>query len=426
MKALPATAATVEDILRGTTHALTIFKPDNIASLSIFLKRGKPYLTCYASGKDRLAKSEEIVRQLYVKMLIDDYGYPAERIAIEKPVHMGSNVHDKPADIVIWDKDDPTAAYIIIECKKPRRSDGLEQLKSYCNAEGSPIGVWTNGGETIHLHRRDPNYYRNLPDIPRASQTLSELLDERWTLDDLAEHNVLVKEQTTLKKIILDMENLVLANAGVDAFEEVFKLIYAKLYDEAQAAQRSTKKRSLRFRGGGATPSEFKQKINDLFDKAKARWPGVFLDGERIDLTPEHLATCGSYLENVKLFNSNLQVIDEAFEYLSVEVGKGKKGQYLTPRHVIDMAVKMLNPNSDEYIIDYFDFDVLLTNPPFAGDIRDSRILHQFDLAKKANGKWQNKVGRDVLFIQRNLEFLKPGGRMAIVLPQGRLNNVSG
>lgn len=526
-----AAIVTIEDILRGTAHTLTIFKPKTIASLSIFLKRGKPYLTCYVTGKDRPAKPEEIVRQLYVKMLIDDYGYPAERIIIEKPVHMGSNVHDKPADIVIWNKDDPTAAYIIVECKKPKRSDGLEQLKSYCNAEGSPIGVWTNGGETIHLHRRDPNYYQNLPDIPRASQTLSEMLDERWTLDDLAEHNVLVKEQTTLKKIILDMENLVLANAGVDAFEEVFKLIYAKLYDEAQAAQGGKQKRYLQFRVGGATPSEFKQKINNLFDKAKAKWPGVFLDGERIDLTPEHLVTCGSYLENVKLFNSNLQVIDEAFEYLSVEVGKGKKGQYFTPRHVIDMAVKMLNPDIDEYIIDtaagscgftvhsifhvwgneftadgpapwqaeyarerayaidfdprsikiakalnliagdgrtnvyrantldprgwsdevrvglrdrlrrfpddpqrdrwnrdhyrYFGFDILLTNPPFAGDIKDSRILHQYDLAKKANGKWQNKVGRDVLFIQRNLEFLKPGGRMAIVLPQGRLNNIS-
>src|SRR5207245_857533 len=29
------------------------------------------------------------------------------------------------------------------------------------------------------------------------------------------------------------------------------------------------------------------------------------------------------------------------------------------------------------------------------------------------------------LFIERNLEFLRPGGRMAIVLPQGRLNNIS-
>lgn len=521
----------VENILRGSTHALTIFKPKAIAALSLFLKNGKAYLTCYATGKDRPAKPEEIVRQLYVKMLMDDYGYPAERIAIEKPVQFGSAVHEKAADIVVWDKDDPNTAFIIIECKKPKRADGLEQLKSYCHAEGAPIGVWTNGGETIILHRRDPNYFQNLPDIPRVSQTLSELLDERWTLDDLAEHNVLVKEQTTLKKIILDMENLVLANAGVDAFEEVFKLIYAKLYDEAQAAQDGKKKRYLQFRVGGATPNEFKQKINDLFDKAKAKWPGVFLDGERIDLTPEHLVTCGSYLENVKLFNSNLQVIDEAFEYLSVEVGKGKKGQYFTSRHVIDMAVKMLNPAIDEYLIDtaagscgftvhgifhvwgneftangpakwqadyansmvyaldfdhrsikiakalnliagdgrtnvycantldprgwdaaikeglkhrllrfpddperdrwnrehyrYFDFDVLLTNPPFAGDIKDPRILHQFDLAKKPNGKWQNKVGRDVLFIQRNLEFLKPGGRMAIVLPQGRMNNTT-
>lgn len=73
----------------------------------------------------------------------------------------------------------------------------------------------------------------------------------------------------------------------------------------------------------------------------------------------------------------------------------------------------------------YFDFDVLLTNPPFAGDIKDSRILRQYDLAKKPNNKWHNKLGRDVLFIQRNLDFLKPGGRMAIVLPQGRLNNVT-
>jgi type I restriction enzyme M protein len=73
----------------------------------------------------------------------------------------------------------------------------------------------------------------------------------------------------------------------------------------------------------------------------------------------------------------------------------------------------------------YFGFDVLMTNPPFAGDIKDSRILHQFDLAQKDGNKWQSKVGRDILFIERNLEFLKPGGRMCIVLPQGRYNNTS-
>ena len=73
-----------------------------------------------------------------------------------------------------------------------------------------------------------------------------------------------------------------------------------------------------------------------------------------------------------------------------------------------------------------FDFDVLMANPPFAGDIKESRILHQYELGFKADGKKaQSKVGRDILFIERNLDFLKPGGRMAIVLPQGRFNNTS-
>ena len=71
-----------------------------------------------------------------------------------------------------------------------------------------------------------------------------------------------------------------------------------------------------------------------------------------------------------------------------------------------------------------FNFDILMANPPFAGDIKESRILHRYEIASK-NGKWQSHAGRDVLFIERNLNFLKPGGRMAIVLPQGRLNNAS-
>lgn len=523
------TPPTVDDILRGSAHALTVFKPGAADKLEIYLKHGKPYLKCCVSGKERPAKPEEIVRQLYCKMLMEDYGYPAERIFLEKPVQFGSAVHEKAADIVVSDKDAPDSAFMIVECKNPKRADGREQLKSYCHAEGAPIGIWTNGGETIILHRRDPNYFQKLPDIPKATQTLSEVLAERWTLANLVERNILVREQTTLKKIILDMENLVLANAGVDAFEEVFKLIYAKLYDEANAAQGGGKKpRYLQFRVGGATPHELKEKIGGLFEDAKRKWPGVFVDGDHIDLSPEHLVTCVSALENVKLFNSNLQVIDEAFEYLSVEVGKGKKGQYFTPRHDIDMCVFMLNPTQDEYLIDtaggscgftvhsifhvwgneftaegpkkwqaeyaaekvfaidfdprsikiakalnliagdgrthvyrantldprnwsdeikvglrdrlarlpdterarwnrenyrYFGFDVLMTNPPFAGDIKDSRILHQFDLAQKQKGKWHFKVGRDILFIERNLDFLKPGGRTAIVLPQGRLNN---
>ena len=70
------------------------------------------------------------------------------------------------------------------------------------------------------------------------------------------------------------------------------------------------------------------------------------------------------------------------------------------------------NPNSYEK----FNFDILMANPPFAGDLDDKKILSRYELSKNAKGEIQNKVGRDVLFIERNLNFLKPGGRMAILL----------
>jgi type I restriction enzyme M protein len=73
-----------------------------------------------------------------------------------------------------------------------------------------------------------------------------------------------------------------------------------------------------------------------------------------------------------------------------------------------------------------FNFDILMANPPFAGEnLPDNVIACYPNLGKKDNGKLIKNIGRDILFIERNLNFIKPGGRMAIVLPQGRFNNSS-
>ncbi len=523
------------EILKDSKHSLTIFTQAQITELNdrVLFKgingKEKPYVKCLIREKNILLKPEEIVRQLYIAKLIDEYGYAKDRIAVEKKIYFGSSVHEKAADIVVNGEDNPDA-YIIVECKKPERKDGRQQLESYCNAEGSPIGVWTNGGDILYLHRKEPNIFQSLSDIPPADQLFSTFTAERWDLQRLIQEDKLAKEGVSLRDVILDMQELVLANAGVDAFDEVFKLIYCKLYDESSAA-RGKKGKYLEFNVYNSPAYEYYKRISRLFDKAKKKWPGVFFADEKINLTPHHLITCGSFLEDKKLFNSNLNVIDDAFEYLSVEVSKGNKGQYFTPRYVIDMCVKMLNPKDEEYMIDtaagscgftvhtifkvwgnqftakepepwqkeyaseyvyaidfdirsvkiakainliagdgrtnvyransldtrhwadevkvglrnrlrkfladratdqynqkhykYFDFDILMTNPPFAGDIKDQQIIQNYDLGMKANGKLQNKIGRDILFIERNLDFLKPGGRMAIVLPQGRFNNTS-
>lgn len=75
--------------------------------------------------------------------------------------------------------------------------------------------------------------------------------------------------------------------------------------------------------------------------------------------------------------------------------------------------LKKLQPKgSNDY--SQFQFDLVMANPPFAGDIKENTIISRYELGKNSAGKWQNKVGRDILFIERNLNFLKPGGRMAI------------
>lgn len=539
-------AISLSAILKDSNYKLSQFSPEQVAKLesqiSEKIVKGKThyYLNCRIRNKEIKLTPEEIVRQLYLMILMDDYGYPAERIQLEYSVTFGRD-DSKRADIVVFDKDNPNSAYIIVELKKPKLKDGKEQLKSYCNATGAPIGVWTNGDSISFYHRKDPNYFEDIPALPRVSEKLSDVLNEKYTIDDLIRKDKLVNERKSLKDLILEMEDEVLANAGVDVFEELFKLIFTKLYDEMESGR--NKKRYLVFRNSGDTEIELKNKIQDLFEKAREKWEGVFSEDSKIQLTPSHLSVCVSSLQDVKLFNSNLDVVDEAFEYLINKSSKGEKGQYFTPRYVIDMCVKMLNPTADETIIDTaagscgfpvhtifhvweqilkeqgmekshlftseekpaectdyvtkkvfaidfderavrvartlnliagdgqtnvlhlnmldwerwdektkdenwldtygngwkglrklrkqkdsnrdFGFDILMANPPFAGDIKESRILAKYELGKKPNGKAQTKVGRDILFIERNLDFLKDGGRMAIVLPQGRFNNSS-
>ncbi len=533
------------ELLKDSAYRLTQFKPHHIAALEARITKKETdksvgfYANCLVRSKPVKLTPEEVIRQLYVLVLRDDMGYPADRMELEYGVTFGRE--KKRADICVFDKDRPTTPYILVELKKPKLKDGKEQLKSYCNATGAPMGVWSNGEQISFYHRKDPNYFEDIPAIPTALEKLSDVLSERWTIDDLVKRDKLVNEKKFLKDLILEMEDEVLANAGVDVFEELFKLIFTKLFDEMKGGQ--DKKRHLIFKNYGDTETELKAKIQDLFDQARAKWEGVFPDGAKIELTPSHLAVCVSSLEKVKLFNSNLDVVDEAFEYLINKSSKGEKGQYFTPRYVIDMCIKMLNPKESETLMDTaagscgfpvhgifhvweqimkeqglskshlftaekkpprceayvqdkvfaidfdekavrvgrtlnliagdgqtnvlhlntldydrwdekttdetwtdiygpgwtklkklratknqnrdFQFDVLMANPPFAGDIKETRILAKYELGKKPDGKYQTAVGRDILFIERNLSFVKPGGRLALVLPQGRFNNSS-
>lgn len=570
----------IAEILKESDYKLELFSGEAIQNLEerIVVKESKTalnyYVSCLVREKEIKLTPEEIIRQLYLDKLINEYNYPKSRIQVEVAVQKGRDTGDKEGkkriDILV--RDETNAPYIIIEVKKPKVKDGYAQLESYMRWENAPIGVLCNGDSIEEFyHNKEDKHYKTtklekLSNIPNATQSLKDFLNAKYTLKNLYINDEL--QTKTLKKIIKDFEDVILANSGVDSFEEIFKLIFAKLYDEQKSSKDfdriafatenkhfhsykdftefiksldDSKFRFLEFRAQREDESEeaFRKRLNTLFSEAKEAWSGIFEDGAGFELTTEELNISVSYLQDIKLFNSNFEVIDDAFEYLVVKGQKGDKGQYFTPRYVIDMCVRMLNPRPDEKIIDTasgscgfpmhcimyvwnklnpnrknllsavektqaqieyvknvfaidfdkksvrigrllnkiagdgqtnvlllnslhykqwkndakvgkweriysagfenfeklcvdskdygekyakdyskFAFDIVMANPPFAGDITNENLYKAYELGKA-------KVSRDILFIERNLNMLKDGGRMAIVLPQGRFNNSS-
>ena len=340
-----------------------------VPELSFFEKeKGKWYVKSHDSeAKDKLVYNvattksapEEIVRQLFLVELTEHYHYPLRRLKSEQNVSFGRNGKGR-ADIVVYQEDEATP-WILVEVKAPSQKNSIQQLKSYLNNEGSPLGVGVNGNSITRLFRPYPKEFDDsLPDMPTESEyhqvkddehpaaSIKDIvLNRKWTLSELERINE--NKQFNLRKIIEVLEELVLANSGADSFTEIFKLIYAKLYDEWEAENRKDK--SLLFRQYKSAEVT-KREIGKLFDNAKKEWKGIFAVSDNIELTPEHLNVCVGELTEVQLFFSNLRIIDEAFEYLIPDVAKSKKGQYFTPRAVIDFCVRMINPSNKEYVID--------------------------------------------------------------------------
>ena len=310
------------------------------------------------------------------------------------------------------------------------------------------------------------------------------------------------------ESIVGRLQELVLANSGEDEFQEIFKILVAKLYAEKFAV------RGVRFHPR-RSPAETAACLNDLLARAAAQWPGI-VDDVRSRLTDDHLAICVQALAGYSICDSNFEVLDGFFEFLVGRAAKGAKGQYFTPRQIVECCVRIVDPAPTETVLDpacgsagflvhvlnhnaarletsarrycatklwgcdfdrravqvakalmlvagddhtnlhqlnslamadagdlmdianttaprltiedltrsktrkFRGFDVILTNPPFAGEIREPALLKCYEVARR-----NRRIERDALFLERCVRLLRPGGRLGIVLPHNKLGGAS-
>src|SRR5208283_94794 len=70
-------------------------------------------------------------------------------------------------------------------------------------------------------------------------------------------------------------------------------------------------------------------------------------------------------------------------------------------------------------------FSVVVGNPPFGDEVKkgDEDKLGTNDLDEFVLGRDKSKVDSEQLILEQSIQFLNPGGRLGLVLPDGLLNN---
>ncbi len=123
------------------------------------IKRDNGKIFCPLKNDWHVETPEERVRQNYIKILVEEYGYVLEQMAQEVPVnnsHRGQG--QSRADIIIWrtkqDKAEGNYPFIIVECKAESvkiREEDYYQGYNYATWAHAKFFVTTNEKETKYF-----------------------------------------------------------------------------------------------------------------------------------------------------------------------------------------------------------------------------------------------------------------------------------
>ena len=494
------------------------------------------YIVDFISGEKIKAGPEELeAAQILSRRLVEEFGYPKTHIQTRPQFRIkASPSADEiyPIDIAVFKDSKKTYdnLFMIAECKRKNRLDGLKQLEIYLGLSSAQIGIWFNGQEHIYLQKilnKDGSItYLELPNIPAFGQRIEDI--GKFKRKDL-------KPPINLKATFRDIRNhLAGMTTGITRDEtlaqEIINLLFCKIYDEVYTDPNV----QVKFRAGVDEPSDLiKQRINELFEKdVKKEFSDVFDDKDTITLDKDSIRYVVGELQNYCITEAKREAIGDAFEVFIGPALRGAEGQFFTPRNVVQMIIEILQPSPREYIIDpacgtggflivalehiwkkiedegkrknwsseilvsqkrdvaskflrgidkdsflakvtkaYMaivgdgrggvfcenslknpnewsnsaqekivlnNFDIVITNPPHGSKIpiKGEKILEQYQLARvwkrdRTTGEWyitnkiKDKQSPQVLFIERCLQLLRPGGRLAIILPESLFGNPS-
>ncbi len=332
-------------------------KPAVSSAELLTVRRQKGQIYSHIRKKWLNETPEETVRQEYLCVLVNEYGFSPDQMdeEVSLPGKRG-NKHAR-ADFVIWrttqDKQDGKTALIVVECKAENVAidqDAYEQGANYANNERAKFFVAHNRRSTkffkVDLTRRAPNY-SEVKDIPHADASDREI---EALLSQLKPF-----EGKEFADLLHQCHNVIRNNEHLDpaaAFDEIAKILFIKVWVERRLKERRERKNLftvdfLRSQIG-------KNPIQSLFDETKEAYRAdkIFESDEKINLRAATVESIVQKLESYNLSETSEDVKGIAFERFLGGTFRGEIGQFFTPRPVVDFIVQMLDPQEGEIICD--------------------------------------------------------------------------
>jgi type I restriction enzyme M protein len=288
--------------------------------------------------------------------LVEDYSYPLAHIQTRPQFGVRKRPSDEaksyPVDIAVFSSKERIEdnLFMVIECKKKNRRDGLAQLKLYLDMSPAEVGVWFNGEDHAYLrkihHRDGRREYQDLPNIPRFGQRIEDI--------GLFKRSDLVRP-SNLRAVFRDIRNhLAGMTTGITRDEalasEIINLLFCKILDE----QETDPDEMISFRAGiSESAKTVKKRIEGIFDRVKNKAYGdVFRAQDSLSLDAESLRYVVGELQNYCVMDADRDAVGDAFEVFIGPALRGAEGQFFTPRNVVQMVVDILDPQPGERIID--------------------------------------------------------------------------
>ena len=342
-----------------------------MTKLEVQKKDGK----IYAPLKDKwlVANPEEKVRQHYIAVLVNEYGYNLDQMAQELKVNNSSRGQGKArADIVIWkskaEKDANKSAFIVVECKAENVKVLVEdyyQGFNYASWAHAEFFVTTNEKETKFFNV-DPTFLPQKLEEVVTIPTAKDVADAKKIEQIKNQTKTFTREEFT--KTLQACHNIIRNNDKLSpeaAFDEISKLLFMKIRYERQ--QKGTKvftrkqyeaesknyEENIRpgLKGTALYAQSYMQRLFST-TKEELKDDHLFEESDEIKIRENSFVQILEKLQNFNLSDTQDDVKGIAFEQFLGTTFRGELGQFFTPRTIVDFMTEILDPQEGEVICD--------------------------------------------------------------------------